>query len=198
VNEFEEKFTKAISGNREPEGSPEENGPEDFDEVTQMVAELAYNRARRAEVEDAFQKALSRLNASYEEAVSGFDQKIEWYEEALELFHRTAFAIDPKKISIPTPAGTLKSNAGQKKWIYDDEEAFRKWAEDNMPLVFEEPKPAPAPAIKRNEVKKVLADAADAALKVAGTSDAVLTYKGMTVPGLHVEPAGRTFKVETD
>ena len=114
------------------------------------------------------------------------------------MYHRTVIANDPAALTIPTPAGTLKSTKTQPTWEFYDEAAFTAWALENLPQVIAEPPAPPEPKVVKNEVKKVLKDEAEAAIKVAGTSDAVLTHDGAPVPGLRVLPAGRNYKVITD
>jgi hypothetical protein len=121
-----------------------------------------------------------------------------WFSEALEMYHRTVLSLDPEAKTIPTPAGTLKSTATQPEWQFYDEEAFTTWALENLPEVIAEPPPPPAPKVVKTKVKAALKEDATDALKLAGTSDAVLTFDGAVVPGLRVLPAGRNYKVITD
>jgi hypothetical protein len=182
----------------EPDFTEKPSAPLDLDQATQWVAKVARARRLREEYVAAHQAAVARLNARLNERVEALAQQEEWYGEALAMFHKTAIAVDPEALTIPTPAGTLKSTKTQPKWEFFDEAAFTAWALENAPEVIAEPPPPPAPKVVKTEVKKALKADAEKALKVAGTSDAVLTHDGAPVPGLRVLPAGRNFKIVTD
>jgi hypothetical protein len=181
----------------EPDFTETPSAPLDLDQATQWVAKVARARRLREEYVAAHSAAVARLNARLNERVSALAAQEEWYGEALAMFHKTAIAVDPEALTIPTPAGTLKSTKTQPTWEFYDEAAFTAWAEENIPQVMAEPPPPPAPKVKKAEVKKALKADAEKALKVAGTSDAVLMHDEATVPGLRVLPAGRNFKVIT-
>jgi hypothetical protein len=189
-------FEDALAGD-EPTFD-EVHAPLDLDQATQWVAQVARARRLREEYQEAHRAAVARLNARLAERITALTQQEEWYEEALVMYHRTLLATDPEAKTVPTPAGTLKSTATQPTWEFYDEDAFTAWAVENLPSVIAEPPPLPAPKVVKAEVKKALKDEAAEVLKVAGTSDAVLTHDGAPVPGLRVLPAGRNYKVITD
>jgi hypothetical protein len=192
----EQDFADALGGD-EVDFDAKPQAPLDLDQVTQWVAQLARVRHLRDEYDTAYAAAVARLSARHAERKAALDTQEAWFAEALEMYHRTVLAADPQAKTIHTPAGVLKSTATQPSWEFYDEAAFAEWAMENLPQVFSEPLPPPAPKVVKNEVKKALKDEADEALKVAGTSDAVLTHDGVPVPGLRVKPAGRNYKVET-
>jgi hypothetical protein len=197
MDDIASDFEDALAGDQ-PDFESKPTAPLDLDQATQWVAQVARARRLREEYEEAHRSAVARLNARLSVRVEALNQQEEWYAEALEMFHRTAIAVDETALTIPTPAGTLKSTKTQPTWEFYDEEAFTAWAVENLPAVIAEPPPPPAPKVVKAEVKKALKDEATEVLKVAGTSDAVLTHDGAPVPGLRVLPAGRNYKVVTD
>lgn len=193
----EQDFADALEGDG-PDFDAEPSAPLDMDQATQWVASLARVRRLREEYEAAHAAAINRLSARLFERMIALDTQEGWFSEALEMYHRTVLSLDPEAKTIPTPAGTLKSTATQPEWQFYDEEAFTVWALENLPEVIADPPPPPALKVAKAKVKAALKEDAAEALKVAGTSDAVLTYDGAEVPGLRVLPAGRNYKVITD
>lgn len=192
-----DEFDEALAGE-----APDFDAPPapalDLDQATQWVAQVARARRLREEYQAAHAAAVNRLNARLNNRLSALNEQEAWYEEALAMYHRTLLANDPEAKTVPTPAGTLKSTATQPTWEFYDEAEFTAWAIENMPEVIADPPPPPALKVVKATVKKVLKADAAKALKVAGTSDAVLTHDGTPVPGLRVLPAGRNYKVITD
>jgi len=176
-------FEEALAGSEATQGEV----PLDLDQATQWVAQVKAIRGRKAEYQAAHAAAVSRLNAKLNEVCFNLDTQEEWMTDALEMYHRTVLANDAERITIQTPAGTLKSNKGQPKWVYEDEAAFEEWAFANIPTVV-----TPHPdTINKTKVK--------AALKDATFSDGVVVLKdGTAVPGLKVLPAERGFSIVTD
>jgi len=195
--DINDEFDEALAGD-----TPDFDAPPapalDLDQATQWVAQVARARRLREEYQAAHAAAVARLNTRLNARLEALGQQESWYEEALTMYHRTAIANDPAALTIPTPAGTLKSTKTQPTWEFYDEDAFTTWAIENLPAVIAEPPPPPEPKIVKATVKKALKDDAEAVLKVAGTSDAVLTHDGAPVPGLRVLPPGRNYKVITD
>lgn len=192
-----DEFDEALAGEA-PDFDAEPTPALDLDQATQWVAQVARVRRLRDEYLAAHAAATARLNARLNERLAALNEQEAWFEEALAMYHRVLLANDPEAKTVPTPAGTLKSTATQPTWEFYDEEAFTAWAVENMPQVIAEPPPPPAPKVVKTEVKKVLKAEAAEALKMAGTSDAVLTHDGAAVPGLRVLPAGRNYKVITE
>lgn len=192
-----EEFEDALGGDY-PDFDEDVHAALDLNQATQWVAQLARVRRVREEYEAAHAAAIARLNARLANLTENLAQQEMWYTEALKMYHATVLANDPAAKTIATPAGTLKSTATQPSWDFYDEAAFTAWALENLPEVIAEPPPPPEPRVAKNEVKKALADAAKDAIKLAGTSDAVLTHDGAPVPGLRVLPAGRNYKVVTE
>ena len=190
-------FEDALAGDQ-PDFESKPTAPLDLDQATQWVAQVARARRLRDEYEEAHRAAVARLNARLDERVEALNQQEEWYAEALEMFHRTAIAVDDKALTIPTPAGTLKSTKTQPVWEFYDEAAFTAWALENLPEVIAPLPEPPEPKVAKNAVKKALKDDAEAVIKLAGTSDAVLTHEEAPVPGLRVLPPGRNYKIITD
>lgn len=151
------------------------------------MAQVKAIRARLTEYEEAHVAARNRLNAKMEEIRSNLETQEEWILDALEMYHRTVLANDDTRVTIPTPAGTLKSNAGRNKWVYEDDAAFQAWVMTNVPSAVV----AHEETIDKNKAK--------AGLKDATISDGVLVLKdGTTVPGVKIVPPERTFSVVTD
>jgi hypothetical protein len=189
-------LSDALAGD-EPDFDTEPSAPLDLDQVTQWVEQVARVRRLLDEYRQAHAAAVQRLNDRLNQRVEDLTKKEKWYEEALEVYHKVTIQNDPKALTIETPAGTLKSRMGQVEWEFFDEAAFTAWALENLPEVIAEPPPPPAPKPAKKEVKKALKDEAAKALKVAGTSDAVLACDGAPVPGLRVLPAKRKYDVVT-
>jgi len=182
-------FEDALAGD-EPDFEQKPTAPLDLDQATQWVAKVARARRLREEYQAAHAAAVARLNARLSERMSALDQQEEWYGEALAMFHRTALANDPEALTIPTPAGTLKSRKGQKQWTYGDEEALLAWAVENADDAVDYP-PTPAPKVNKTRLKKALKDA-----KVS--DGVVMTDDGVAVPGVTVADAVRKFTIDTD
>jgi hypothetical protein len=175
-------FDEALAGEDAKQGEV----PLDLDQATQWVAQVKAIRDRKAEYQAAHAAAVRRLNAKLTEVCSNLDTQEEWMTDALEMYHRTVLANDAERVTIQTPAGVLKSNAGQNKWVYDDA-AFEAWALENIPSAV-----TPHPdTINKTKAKT--------ALKDATISDGVvITADGVKVPGITIVPPERTFKIVTD
>jgi len=184
-----EDFEDALTG-EEPDFAEEPSAPLDLDQATQWVAKVARARRLREEYVAAHTAAAARLNARLNERLSALDQQEEWYTEALVMYHRTVLATDTEALTIPTPAGTLKSRMGQPSWSYEDDDALLAWAVEHANDVVDFP-PPPEPRVNKARLKK--------ALKESKVSDGVVvTPEGEAVPGVKVTDAKRKFTVETD
>jgi len=175
-------FDEALAGDDAKQGEV----PLDLDQATQWVAQVKDIRDRKAEYQAAHTAATKRLNAKLAEVCSSLDTQEEWMTDALEMYHRTVLANDDTRVTIQTPAGVLKSNAGQNKWVYDDQ-TFEAWAMENIPSAV-----TPHPdTINKTKAKS--------ALKDATISDGVvITKDGVKVPGITITKPERTFKIITD
>lgn len=177
----------AALGGDEPDFTEEPYAPLDLDQATQWLTQLAEARSKRAEYEAALAAATLRLQERARKAFDGFDRAETWLTQALEIFHQTALTLDPKATKIETPAGDLTSNAGQQRWVYEDEAALLKWALVNANAAVNFPV-APEPTLKKNDLKKILKE-------TATFSDGVVVAEdGTLVPGVKVLPARRTFE----
>jgi hypothetical protein len=175
-------FQDALAGDEAQQGQV----PLDLDQATQWVAQVKGIRDRITEYQAAHAAAVKRLNLKLNEVVTNLETQEEWMLDALEMYHRTVLANDKERVTIQTPAGVLKSNAGQNKWVYEDNAAFEAWAMENIPAAV-----TPHPdTINKTKAKS--------ALKDATISDGVvMTKDGVKVPGIRVAPPERTFKVIT-
>jgi hypothetical protein len=176
-------FEEALAGDEAERGEV----PLDLDQATQWVAQVANIRAKITEYKAAHAAAIKRLDAKLNEVVGNLETQEGWMLDALEMYHRTVLANDKERVSIVTPAGTLKSNKGRDKWVYEDDAAFTAWVLENIPT---------AVVTKEDTIDK---NKAKTALKSATFSDGVvITADGVKVPGVKILPPERTFSVVTD
>ena len=184
-----DEFESAIAGDA-PDTDGEPTAPLDLDQATQWVAQVDRIRRLREEYQQAHAAAVARLNARLNARVSALAEQEEWYAEALEMFHRTVLASDSEALTIPTPAGTLKSRKGQPTFSYTDDEALLAWAMENANDAVDFP-PTPDPRLNKTKFKK--------AVKEAKVSDGVIiTDDGEAVPGVTVADPERKFTIETE
>jgi phage host-nuclease inhibitor protein Gam len=111
------------------------------------------------------------------------EQDIAFMSQLLQTFHRKLLADDPKRKTIKLAFGTLSSRQGQPHYTFSPE--FVEWAR------------AAAPDLVRTKYETD-ANAAKAVLALVENADGELaaTFDGELVPGVEVEPAEVSFKVE--
>ena len=178
----------ALAGD-EPDYDEAPYAPLDLEQASDWLTQIQQVRAKRQEYLDAHTAIVARLTKRLNDVLEPMARNEAWYVEALEIFHRTALTLDPKATKIQTPAGDLTSNAGQKKWVYEDEAALLEWAMANVTDAINL-LPAPDPSLKKVELKKALNEHAT-------FSDGVVVWEdGTLVPGVKVLPAERSFDVK--
>lgn len=173
---------------------------EDIDYDTEPAEFLDDDRANRllrvhmnlsrdlAGIEDVYNAERARLDDWRDERTAAVRARVEWVEQALELYHRAKLAQNPKLVTIDLPNGQHRARKQQPEWKVDPD-VFLPWAEVNAPQCIRVPEPKPAPDM--------------AAIKAALTTDEgaegdtvrALALGGEVVPGVSVVLRGRKHEV---
>lgn len=157
---------------------------EDDSQAAWAMRKLLSYRSKIAE-NDAIADAEHHRIEMWQQSVNAkFDHDVQYFEAILSDYARRQR--DQGRKSVDTPYGVVKTRATQDKFKVTDEEAFFKWAADNLPDAI---------AIKRSpslsELKKhVTVEQTDTLGPVA------ITEHGEIIPGVVVEPASVSVTVE--
>lgn len=123
--------------------------------ATWAFRKLRAIEVKEAEVKDAAEKELNRINSWKEEELEQYSKDKEYFNYLLQEYFRSEKAKD-KKFRLSTPYGKVTSRK-TKKWNYEDEESLIKYLKESEPnciRVKEE--------INKTEVKKIFKDGVNA------------------------------------
>ena len=129
-----------------------------------------------------------RLDDWRDERTDAVRRRMNWVEQALELYHRAKLAQNPKLVTIDLPNGKHQARKQQPEWNVDPD-VFLPWAEQNAPECIRTPEPKPAPDIAT--IKKALT--VDSGSE--GDTVHALALGGEIVPGVSVVLRGRKHEV---
>jgi hypothetical protein len=149
------------------------------------MRKLLEHRQAVAEVLAIAQSEIERIQQWAQTEATKHEPSISYFENVLIGYAHRERLRDPKRKSISTPYGKVSSRAGQVKYVIDPD-VFLPWAEAEHP---EWVKIEKSPRLA--EVK--------AATTVEGTEsmgEVAMTEHGEIVPGVTIEPAAVTYKVE--
>jgi hypothetical protein len=199
-------ITEALEG-EPPDYEQPPTAPETREAADRMLWSLKHKRAELEQHAKDFTAAYQRLEVRHHQITAPIEERIEWLEKSLRLWHAARFVEDPKhNISVNLPAGDLTSHKDQPQWTYTDEGAFIAWAEEHLPEGVNWPPQPPRPAKKpdKNAVKKALVfdEKAEPGTKVPPHLPDVVDPEsgeiiaGACAPGLVVVAPGRTYDVK--
>lgn len=152
---------------------------EDHATAERMLRSIA---RRRRELEQSERLATAQIERVQEWLESERKRlSTDYFEDCLRTYHASLLAQDDRLKTISLPSGKLKARAGQPRWEISDE--FVTWAQEHAPeLVRTKVEPDKA------AIKKALAVEDGHAISAAGQQ----------VPGVVVEPAEISYRVEVE
>lgn len=167
-------------------GSDDEEvvAPETREHVDRLLGRLARLRAaRQRDVGDADVR-IRQVREWLDARCAVHDNAAQHIEALLTHWHEMVLSLDDRAKTVSLPNGTLKSRAHAQAIKIDDPAVFIEWATTNAPTLLRE--------VTRTEPDRA---AVKDSLQV-GVVGVVNPSTGEVVPGVRVEPAGRTFSVE--
>lgn len=172
-----------------------------LEQANRLLARLAQNRRRQAEVEAVYDAERQRLDDWREDRVGGMEEEADWLRRGVEQFMRAHHAAGGG-VTVKLPNGELRLRPSQLRLVTDDAAAFAKWAEEAgaADRLVRLPDP-PAPKPDATAIKKELSDTLSV-VERGRTDDGLVVFgvvdlDGVVVPGVTFvrAPEERTFGV---
>lgn len=158
----------------------------DLDSANWVFRKLQALIAKQNDINALAEKEVARIRDWQEKETAGIAGHISFFEHLLTRYHESQLAADPKAKTISTPYGKLKSTTRKAAPKKTDDAALLQHLKDSGETDYIVVKESPA----WGDYKKTLQVA-----EVNGIAT-VRDANGQEVPGVEVEPAGTSFKVE--
>lgn len=158
----------------------------DLDSANWVFRKLQALNVKLAEINTLADKEVARIRDWQAKETAGIAGHISFFEHLLTRYHESQLAQDPKAKTISTPYGKLKSTTRKAAPKKTDDAALLQHLKDSGETDYIVVKETPA----WGDYKKTLQVA-----EVQGELMAI-DENGVPVPGVEIEPAGTTFKVE--
>lgn len=158
----------------------------DLDSANWVFRKLQALNAKVGEINTLADKEVDRIRDWQAKETAGIAGHIAFFERLLTQYHESQIAQDPKAKTISTPYGKLKSTTRKAAPKKTDDAALLQHLKDSGETDYIVVKETPA----WGDYKKTLQVA-----EVNGIAT-VRDANGQEVPGVEVEPAGTSFKVE--
>ena len=183
--DLDERLAEEIDYDTPPESFTDDDRA---NRLLRVHASLARDLADVAQVYDAER---NRLDDWRDDRTEQIRNRVEWVEQALEMWHRSKLQANPKAVTVTLPNGQHRARAQQPEWTVDPD-LFLPWAETHghpelirVKTIIEPDKAA---------AKKLLHVDADTTTPEGETVRAV-TEDGEIVPGVSVVIRGRKHEV---
>lgn len=165
--------------------------PDSLEAITALDRSRYLAVLRRNAVEGPFQAEMERLKERFSEVRREWDDQIELIETQIQIGHRRLHAAGDVPLKLDLPYATYKvGNMPTGKLKVLDEEAFRAWAEENMPGAMTTPT-TPEPQVDKNAFK---AEAYPVGEREPNSALPMMV-EGEVVPGVVLETDDRSWKV---
>lgn len=144
--------------------------------ATWAMRKMAEKVARTREVEATAAAEIERVQAWLDRERQKSERESEWFESLLADYAYRERERDPRRKSIPTPYGTVRTREKQPALVIEDAGQLLAWAKETHP-----------------ELVRVVEDVPLAAIR-----EALPVVNGEVPPGMSIRPGGITATVDID
>ena len=157
-------------------------------DAAEMMRRYRWWENQVAEIDEPFAAEIKRLQLRRDEVTRPARQKMEWYQEALEKWHRASMADKSVKPTVKLPYGDMMLRKASPVLEVTDEAEVLAWAAGEGLDVL------PDPRVMTSKLKAVAFPVEDD--DEPGTQLPVVDANGEVVPGVRAEARARTFSIK--
>lgn len=164
--------------------------PVPADELAATRLLRAYARVERdlADLNGVFDVEAGRIEARRHDVTAGLRHRRAALIAALSDYHRAVLVDDPGRKTMHLPTGDLRSRAGRPRLVVDDDAVACEWLAD---AGYDDLVQTTSKVRRADAAKRFVAVEDDAPLSLV-----VDPESGEVVPGMHFDPAERSFWIE--